>query len=100
MHVLLSFLSHMVLLLAVDSIFILHSSTDNLLSPVPFSDWLTFSRGTLILYQKRNENDKNAFLLTKNETKRNKKSQKKVCKQGYGENIGDEKFSVQHTLLL
>ena len=65
MHVPLSFLSHKVLLLAADIIFILHSSTDNFLSPVPFSDWLTFWRGVLVLYQRRNENYKNTFSLTK-----------------------------------
>ena len=100
MHAPLSFSSHKVLLLAADSIFIRYSSTDSLLSRIPFSGWLIFCRETLVLYQKRNENDKNTFLLTKNETKQNKKSQKKVCKQGYRENIGDEKFSVQHTLSL
>ena len=46
-----------------------YSSTDNFLSPIPVSGWLIFCCGNLILYQKRNENNKNATFLMQNKKK-------------------------------
>lgn len=45
-----------------------YSLTDNL-SPILVFDWLMFYCGNLILYQRRNENDKSTIFLTKNNKK-------------------------------
>ena len=51
-----------------------YSSTDSFLASIPVSDWLIFCCGNLILYKKRNENDKNKFFDEK---------QQKKCKNVY-----------------
>ena len=53
-----------------------YRSTDHFLSPIPVSDWLTFSCGNSILHQKRNENYKNTNFLMKS----SKKCQESICK--------------------
>ena len=46
------------------------SFSDNFLSPIPVSDRLMFYSGNLILYQKRNENDKSTTFFMKNNQKK------------------------------
>ena len=55
-------------------VLLVYSSTDNFLSPVPVFDWLIFCCANLILYQKRNDNDKKQFFWC------NKKYLRCVCK--------------------
>ena len=46
-----------------------NSSTDNLLSPFPVSDWLIFCYGNSALHHKINENNKNKMFLMKSKKK-------------------------------
>ena len=48
---------------------LLHTVSDNLLSPVSITDWLIFCCGNLILHQKGNEKDKNRSFLIKSNKK-------------------------------
>ena len=90
-----------------------YSSTDNFLSPVPVSDWLIFCCGNSMLYQKKNENDKNTIFLMKNQMPKSISRYKVIvyskltplthdvtCSKfwRYEEDIGDKKISVEHTL--
>ena len=55
-----------------------YNSADSWNPPTRVSDWLIFCCGNLMLYQKRNENDKNTNFVMKNKTKQNKKK----CQKG------------------
>ena len=53
-------------------------STESFLLPIPVSDWLIFCCGNLIVFKKRNENDKQINFEMKNNPQ-NKKCLKIIC---------------------